>query len=249
MKLQQLLSFTRKAVDEYQMIEAGDKIAVGISGGKDSLTLLYALAGLRRFYPKPFDLIAITVDLGYEKFHTEKIEALCKELDVPYHVVKTDIARILFEERKESNPCSLCAKMRKGALNEAVKKLGCNKVAYAHHKDDIVETMILSLIFEGRFHSFSPKSYLDRMDLTVIRPMMYVNEADVIGFQRKYDLPVEKSRCPVDGLTKRQYAKDLIHQLELDHPGAKQRMFTAIINGNIEGWPVRLTREEVKSSS
>ena len=235
MKLQQLLSFTRKAVDEYQMIEAGDKIAVGISGGKDSLTLLYALAGLRRFYPKPFDLIAITVDLGY--------------LDVPYHVVKTDIARILFEERKESNPCSLCAKMRKGALNEAVKKLGCNKVAYAHHKDDIVETMILSLIFEGRFHSFSPKSYLDRMDLTVIRPMMYVNEADVIGFQRKYELPVEKSRCPVDGLTKRQYAKDLIHQLELDHPGAKQRMFTAIINGNIEGWPVRLTREEVKSSS
>ena len=249
MKLQQLLSFTRKAVDEYQMIEAGDKIAVGISGGKDSLTLLYALAGLRRFYPKPFDLIAITVDLGYEKFHTEKIEALCQELDVPYHVVKADIARILFEERKESNPCSLCAKMRKGALNEAVKKLGCNKVAYAHHKDDIVETMILSLIFEGRFHSFSPKSYLDRMDLTVIRPMMYVNEADVIGFQRKYELPVEKSRCPVDGLTKRQYAKDLIHQLELDHPGAKQRMFTAIINGNIEGWPVRLTREEVKSSS
>lgn len=249
MKLQQLLSFTRKAVDEYQMIEAGDKIAVGISGGKDSLTLLYALAGLRRFYPKPFDLIAITVDLGYEKFHTEKIEALCQELDVPYHVVKTDIARILFEERKESNPCSLCAKMRKGALNEAVKKLVCNKVAYAHHKDDIVETMILSLIFEGRFHSFSPKSYLDRMDLTVIRPMMYVNEADVIGFQRKYELPVEKSRCPVDGLTKRQYAKDLIHQLELDHPGAKQRMFTAIINGNIEGWPVRLTREEVKSSS
>ena len=244
MKLQQLLSFTRKAVDEYQMIEAGDKIAVGISGGKDSLTLLYALAGLRRFYPRPFDLIAITVDLGYEKFHT-----LCQELDVPYHVVKTDIARILFEERKESNPCSLCAKMRKGALNEAVKKLGCNKVAYAHHKDDIVETMILSLIFEGRFHSFSPKSYLDRMDLTVIRPMMYVNEADVIGFQRKYELPVEKSRCPVDGLTKRQYAKDLIHQLELDHPGAKQRMFTAIINGNIEGWPVRLTREEVKSSS
>lgn len=249
MKLQQLLSFTRKAVDEYRMIEAGDKIAVGISGGKDSLTLLYALAGLRRFYPKPFELIAITVDLGYEKFHTEKIEALCRELDVPYHVVKTDIAKILFEERKESNPCSLCAKMRKGALNEAVKKLGCNKVAYAHHKDDIVETMILSLIFEGRFHSFSPKSYLDRMDLTVIRPMMYVNETDVIGFQRKYELPVEKSRCPVDGLTKRQYAKDLIHQLELDHPGAKQRMFTAILNGNIEGWPVRLTREEIKSSS
>lgn len=246
MKLQQLLSFTRKAVDEYQMIDTGDKIAIGISGGKDSLTLLYALSGLRRFYPKSFDLIAVTVDLGYEKFHTDKIEMLCRELNVPYHVVKTDIAKILFEERKESNPCSLCAKMRKGALNEAVKKLGCNKVAYAHHKDDIVETMILSLIFEGRFHSFSPKSYLDRMDLTVIRPMMFVNEADVIGFQRKYDLPVEKSRCPVDGLTKRQYAKDLIHHLELENPGAKQRMFTAILNGHIEGWPNRLTKEELK---
>ena len=196
MKLQQLLSFTRKAVDEYQMIEAGDKIAVRISGGKDSLTLLYALAGLRRFYPKPFDLIAITVDLGYEKFHTEKIEALCQELDVPYHVVKTDIARILFEERKESNPCSLCAKMRKGALNEAVKKLGCNKVAYAHHKDDIVETMILYLIFEGRFHSFSPKSYLDRMDLTVIRPLMFVDEMDVIGFKNQYNLPeIGRASC------------------------------------------------------
>lgn len=245
MKLQQLLSYTRKAIDEYQMIEEGDKIAVGISGGKDSLTLLYALHGLKRFYPKKFDLIAVTVNLGYEKFHTEKIEALCKELSIPYYVIDTDIAKILFDERKEANPCSLCAKMRKGALNEAVKKLGCNKVAYAHHKDDIIETMLLSLIFEGRFHSFSPKSYLDRMELTVIRPMMYVNEADVIGFQRRYNLPVEKSRCPVDGHTKRQYAKDLVKQLNTEHPGAKQKMFTAILNGNIEGWPTRLSREEI----
>ncbi len=245
MKLQQLLSYTRKAIDEYQMIDEGDKIAVGISGGKDSLTLLYALHGLRRFYPKHFDLIAVTVDLGYEKFHTEKIEALCQSLDVPYYVVETDIAKILFDERKEPNPCSLCAKMRKGALNEAVKNLGCNKVAYAHHKDDIIETMLLSLIYEGRFHSFSPKSFLDRMELTVIRPMMYINEADVIGFQHKYDLPVEKSRCPVDGHTKRQYAKDLLKQLNMENPGVRQRMFTAIQNGNIEGWPARLSREEV----
>ena len=219
MKLQQLLSYTRKAIDEYQMIDEGDKIAVGISGGKDSLTLLYALHGLRRFYPKHFDLIAVTVDLGYEKFHTEKIEALCQSLDVPYYVVETDIAKILFDERKEPHPCSLCAKMRKGALNEAVKNLGCNKVAYAHHKDDIIETMLLSLIYEGRFHSFSPKSFLDRMELTVIRPMMYINEADVIGFQHKYDLPVEKSRCPVDGHTKRQYAKDLLKQLNIEIQG------------------------------
>lgn len=249
MKLQQLLSYTRKAVDEYQMIEEGDRIAVGISGGKDSLTLLYALHGLRRFYPKKFELLAVTVDLGYEKFHTERIEALCREMDVPYHVVETDIAKILFEERKEPNPCSLCAKMRKGALNDAVSRLGCNKVAYAHHKDDIIETMLLSMIFEGRFYSFSPKSYLDRMQLTVIRPMMYINEADVIGFQHRYNLPIEKSRCPVDGHTKRQYAKDLLRQLNTEHPGAKQRMFTAILNGGIPGWPARLSREEVYALS
>lgn len=240
MKLQQLLSFTRKAVDEYEMIQEGDHIAVGISGGKDSLTLLYALHGLKRFYPNKFELSAITVDLGYEEFDLSLVHELCQELGVPYKVVKTDIAHILFEERKESNPCSLCAKMRKGALNDAVKEMGCNKVAYAHHKDDIIETMFLSLIFEGRFHSFSPKTYLDRMDLTVIRPIMFVDEADVIGFKNKYNLPVVKSKCPVDGYTKRQYAKELVKQLNTEHPGAKNRMFTAILNGDIEGWPERI---------
>jgi len=240
MKLQQLLSFTRKAVDEYQMIQEGDHIAVGISGGKDSLTLLYALHGLKRFYPNKFELSAITVDLGYEEFDLDPVHELCQELGVPYKVVKTDIAHILFEERKESNPCSLCAKMRKGALNDAVKEMGCNKVAYAHHKDDIIETMLLSLIFEGRFHSFSPKTYLDRMDLRVIRPIMFVDEADVIGFKNKYNLPVVKSKCPVDGYTKRQYAKELVRQLNTEHPGAKNRMFTAILNGDIEGWPERI---------
>ena len=240
MKLQQLLSFTRKAVDEYQMIQEGDHIAVGISGGKDSLTLLYALHGLKRFYPNKFELSAITVDLGYEEFDLDPVHELCQELGVPYKVVKTDIAHILFEERKEGDPCSLCAKMRKGALNDAVKEMGCNKVAYAHHKDDIIETMLLSLIFEGRFHSFSPKTYLDRMDLTVIRPIMFVDEADVIGFKNKYNLPVVKSKCPVDGYTKRQYAKELVRQLNTEHPGAKNRMFTAILNGDIEGWPERI---------
>lgn len=239
MKLQQLLSFTRKAVDEYQMIQEDDHIAVGISGGKDSLTLLYALHGLKRFYPNKFELSAVTVDLGYENFDLSQIQQLCKELEIPYKIVKTDIAHILFEERKESNPCSLCAKMRKGALNDAVKEMGCNKVAYAHHKDDIIETMLLSLIFEGRFYSFSPKTYLDRMDLTVIRPIMFVDEADVIGFQNKYNLPIAKSKCPIDGYTKRQYAKELVKQLNKEHPGAKNRMFTAILNGNITGWPER----------
>lgn len=240
MKLQKLMSLVRKAVDEYQMIEKGDRIAVGISGGKDSLTLLYALSGLKRFYPKPFELQAITCSLGFPGFDLEPIKALCERLEVPYTVVDTQIGQIIFEDRKESNPCSLCAKMRKGAFNEKAKELGCNKVAYAHHKDDVVETMLLSLIYEGRFYSFSPRTYLDRMDLTVIRPMIYVDEADVIGFKNKYDLPVAKNPCPADGYTKREYAKELLRQLTKENPGTKQRMFTAILDGKIQGWPERI---------
>lgn len=242
MQLQRLLSYTRKAVDEYDMIQEGDHIAVGISGGKDSLTLLYALHGLKRFYPKKFELSAVTVDLGFGDFDLSPIRSLCKELDIPYRVVSSDIYDILFNVRKESNPCSLCAKMRKGALNQAVKEMGCNKVAYAHHKDDIIETMLLSLIFEGRFHSFSPRTYLDRMDLTVIRPLMFVDEMDVIGFKNKYALPVVKSKCPVDGHTKRQYAKDLLRQLNEENPGVRERMFHAIVTGDISGWPQRVIR-------
>ncbi len=242
MKLQQLLSLTRKAVDEYQMIEEGDQIAVGVSGGKDSLTLLYALHGLKRFYPKSFLLRAVTVDLGFQESDFEEIAKVCDTLGVPYTVVRTEIARIIFQERKEENPCSLCAKMRKGALNQAVKELGCNKVAYAHHRDDLVETMLLSLIYEGRFHCFSPRTYLDRMDLTVIRPMMFVSEADVIGFKNRYELPIQKNPCPADGYTKRQYAKELLASLNQTDPGVKDRMFSAILNGNISGWPERVPR-------
>lgn len=240
MQLQRLLSITRKAVDEYAMIQEGDHIAVGISGGKDSLTLLYALHGLRRFYPNHFELSAITVNLGFPDFNLTPIQELCDSMQIPYRVVDSDIYHILFHVRKESNPCSLCAKMRKGALNQAAKEMGCNKVAYGHHVDDIVETMLLSLIFEGRFHSFSPRTYLDRMDLTVIRPLMFLNEADIIGFQNKYQLPVLKKKCPVDGYTKRQYAKELVRQLNQEHPGAKERMFHAILNGEIPGWPKRI---------
>lgn len=236
MKLQQVLSYVRKAVDDYGMIEDGDKIAVGISGGKDSLTLLYALHGLKRFYPKRFELHAVTVDLGFDNLNLDKIKSLCCSLDVPYTIIKTDIAQIVFEERREENPCSLCAKMRKGALNQAIKTVGCNKVAYAHHKDDVVETMLMSLIFEGRFHTFSPVTYLDRTELTVIRPLMYMNEADVIGFVNKYEIPVVKSPCPADGHTKREYVKNLLRQLNHENPGVKERMFTAIQNGNMKGW-------------
>ena len=243
MKLQQLYSYVRQAIDDYQMIADGDRIAVGISGGKDSLTLLYALSGLRRFYPKKFELAALTVDLGFDHYDLSEIRQLCKTLDVEYHVIKTKIGEIVFEERKESSPCALCAKMRKGALNDYARQIGCNKVAYAHHMDDMIEKMVLSMIFEGRFYSFSPVTFLDRMELTVIRPMMYVSEAEVKGFRNKYNLPVVENPCPVDGVTKRQYAKDLVRQINLDHPGAKKRMFTAILDGNIPGWPGKTKHE------
>lgn len=240
MKLQRLYSYVRRAIDDYGMIEAGDKIAVGISGGKDSLTLLYALSGLRRFYPVPFELMAITIDLGYENFNLEPIARLCEELRVPYHIVSTDIKRITAEHTDNGkNPCSLCAKLRKGALNDKAREFGCNKVAYAHHRDDIIETMLLSLIFEGRFYSFSPVTYLERTEITVIRPMMYVQEADVIGFWHRMKFSIVKNPCPADGLTKRQYVKELLQQLNKEHPGVRERMFTAIANGNIKGWPER----------
>lgn len=231
MKLQRVLSEVRKAVDDYRMIAEGDKIAVGISGGKDSLTLLYALSSLRRFYPHPFELVAVTVDLGFANLDLSEIKKLCEKLEVPYPVVKTQIGQIVFEQRQENNPCALCAKMRKGALNEAMKQLGCNKIAYAHHMDDVVETMMLSLLYEGRFHTFSPVTYLDDTGLTVIRPLIYMKEADVIGFVRKYEVPVVKSPCPADGHTKREYVKQLLKQLNTENPGVKQRMFTAIQNG------------------
>lgn len=236
MKLQQLMSVTRKAIDDFGMISDGDRIAVGVSGGKDSLTLLYALHGLSHFYPHPFTIEAITVDLGFEGVSMEPIRKLCDELDVHYTPIPTEIYKIIFQDRKEGNPCSLCAKMRKGALNQVAKELGCNKVAYAHHKDDAVETMLMSLIFEGRFHTFSPVTYWDRMDITLIRPMIYMDEADVIGFQNKYGLPVVQNKCPADGNTKREYAKNLLRQLNQEHPGVRERMFTAILNGGLKGW-------------
>lgn len=238
MKLQQVYSLTRKAIDDYHMIMPGDKIAIGVSGGKDSLTLLYALQGLKRFYPNPFDLCAVTIDLGFENLNLDRIRELCDSLEVEYYIIKTDIGKIIFEDRKESNPCSLCAKMRKGALNTAMKAAGCNKVAYAHHKDDVVETMMMSLIYEGRFHTFRPVTYLDRTDITVIRPLIYMNEADVIGFVNKYDVPVVKSPCPVDGHTKREYIKNLLREINLETPGVKERMFTAIQGSKMEGWEI-----------
>ncbi len=237
MKLQRLLSLLRQATDQYNMIEDGDHIAIGISGGKDSLTLLYGLAKLQKFYPKSFRLSAITVDMGLDTMDLDPVKALCADLGVPYEIIPTDIGKILFKVRKESNPCALCAKMRKGVLNQKAMELGCNKVAYAHHKDDIIETAMMSLLYEGRFYAFPPVTHLDRTNLTVIRPLMLVSEADVKGFRNKYQLPVCKNPCPMDGHTHREYVKNLIRSLNADSSGVRDRLFHAVITGNIDGWP------------
>lgn len=236
MTLQRLMSLVRKAVEEYQLIQEGDAISVGVSGGKDSLALLYAMHGLKRFYPKSFELTAVSVDLGFPGFDLSYVSELCESLGIRHKIVSTQIGAVVFDVRREKNPCSLCAKMRKGALYTAVKEMGCNKVAYAHHQDDLIETMLLSLIYEGRFYCFPPETYLDRMELTVIRPMIYVTEADVIGFCHKQELSVVKNPCPADGSTHREYVKNLVRQINRENPGVKERLFHAIETGNIPGW-------------
>lgn len=229
MKLQQLLSQLRQAIDDFEMIEDNETVAVGLSGGKDSMTLLYGLKQLQRFYPKKFRLFAITADLGFENYDLEGLKHFCAQLEIPYKIVDTQIANIVFDVRKESNPCSLCAKMRKGALNRSLLEEGIHKVAYAHHRDDFIETMLLSLLFEGSFHSFSPKTKLEQTGITVIRPLLYVREADVKGFCNKYQIAVTKSPCPMDGHTRREYVKQLIKHLNTENPGVKDRLYAAIL--------------------
>lgn len=236
MELQKLYGYVRKAIDAYGMIQEGDHIAVGVSGGKDSLTLLYALAGLRRFYPKKFALTAVSVHLGWEDMDFSPVGALCETLDVPYELVETQIAQIVFEERKEKHPCALCAKLRKGALNDRALAIGCNKVAYAHHRDDFVETFLLSLIKEGRLASLSPQYELKRTGLVLIRPMMLVPEARVKGFCKKYELAVMKNACPADGNTARESVRQMLTVLQRDEPEIRNRIFSALIHGEFEDW-------------
>lgn len=236
MKSQKLLSYTRRAIDDYNMIEEGDTIAVGISGGKDSLTLLYALAKLQKFYPKSFSLYAITVDLGFKDFDTSGLERYCNRLEVPYFVEHTQIGEIVFDHRKEPNPCSLCSRMRKGAFNQVAIRLGCNKIAYAHHKDDVVDSFLMSLLYEGRVHTFSPVTFLEKSQITLIRPLIYAYEGEVKSFALKNELPVCKNPCPADGVTKRQESKDIIDQLRATVPEIKERIFSAIEGADIDGW-------------
>ena len=227
MELKRLLSLTRQAIDEYNLIDDGDRIAVAISGGKDSLTLLYALSGLQKFHPKKFELEAVTVDLGLNMDYSPVID-LCDSLGVKYTIIETKIKEIVFDKKQEKNPCSLCAKLRKGALYSELSKMGLNKIAYAHHKDDVVNTLMMSLFYEGRILTLEPKTFLDGADITVIRPLIFVSEAEIIGFKNKMELPVIKNNCPADGYTKREYISNLLNQINRENPSVKDRIFTAI---------------------
>ena len=225
-----VLGCIRKADTDFGMIAPGDRIAVGVSGGKDSLLLLYALSLYRKFSGKDFTLQAITLKLGLEPFDVSGIEELCRQIDVPYTVLDTEIAHVIFDIRKESNPCALCAKMRRGALNDAAVAAGCNKVALGHHREDAIETLLMSLIFEGRLHTFHPNTYLSRRNITVIRPMVYVPEKHVIHMVRTLNLPVVKNPCPADGNSKREEIKELIASLCKTYPHLKDYMLSALQN-------------------
>ena len=236
MDIKLILSYTRRAVDSYNMIEEGDRIAVGISGGKDSLTLLCALAHLKKFYPKNFEIIAVSIDMGFEGTDYSGIEALCQELGVEFKIIKTQIYEIIFNVRKEESPCSLCSRMRRGALNDAADELHCNKVALGHHMDDVIETYMLNLFYAGKVGTFSPVTYLDRSGITCIRPLIYVPEKDIRYFSSKHELPTFKNKCPADGNTERENMKKRLTDLQREIPDIKNKIFGAIQRAEISGF-------------
>lgn len=234
--MKQILSKIRKAIQDYDMIQEGDKIAVGLSGGKDSLTLLLALKNLQIFYPKHFEVIAITVDPGLDTFDTESLRKFCEDIQVEFLCVNTHIKEIVFDIRNEKNPCSLCANLRRGALYSTAKENGCNKIALGHHMDDVIETFFLSLFYEGHLHTFAPCTYLSRNDITSIRPMIYLEEKEIKAFVKKNAVPVMKKTCIVDGKTKREDMKQLVIELGKRIPRLKSTIFGAIKRSQIKGW-------------
>ena len=233
--MQKMMGLLRRCVEDYNMISDGDRIAVGVSGGKDSLVLLKLMAELRRYHNKSFSLEAITINMGLG-MDFSGIEALCRELDVPYTVVKTEIGPIIFDYRKEKNPCSMCAKMRRGALNQALKDRGCNKLALGHHYDDAVETFVMSLLYEGRISCFQPVTNLDRMGVIQIRPMLYITEKSADNFAQRMKLPVIENRCPADKHTKREEIKALVYELQGRYPDFKDRIFGAMQRFPLPEW-------------
>ena len=234
--MQRMLSYIRKAVEDYNMIENGDRIAVGLSGGKDSITLLMGLKALQRFYDKKFELIAISVNPGFDAFNTKLLEGICNDLDVQYVEEKTHIKEIVFDIRNEKNPCSLCANLRRGILNSIAIRENCNKIALGHNEDDVLETFLLNLLYGGAINTFAPKSYMDRSKITLIRPLIYAPEKSIRAFVKKNNIEVMKKCCPMDGVSKREDMKTLIHELQKDIPAVKTNIYGAIKRSNIKGW-------------
>lgn len=236
MDIKRILSYTRRAVDNYNMIDTGDRIAVGVSGGKDSLTLLAALAHLRKFYPKKFEIEAISIDMGFEGADFSKIQKFCDALEVNFHVIPTQISQVIFDVRKEDSPCSLCSRMRRGALNDAAEELKCNKVALGHHKDDVIETFFMNIFFAGSITTFSPVTFLDRSGITCIRPLIYAPEKDIKYFSSKENLPTLPKLCKADGFTQRENVKKRLFEIEKKIPDVKNKIFAAIERAEISGY-------------
>ena len=234
--MQHILGLVRRCVEDYRMIDAGETVAVGVSGGKDSLLTLAALARLRQFYPVPFQVHAITLETGTPNMSFDAVADLCRELDVPYTCISVPVYQIVFEERKEKNPCSLCAKLRRGSLNTALEELGISKIALGHHFDDAVETMLMNLLFEGRIGCFQPVTYLDRSGITQIRPLLYCHEDEIWRAVEKLKLPVVHNPCPANGSTRRQEVKELLVELEGRYPNLRQKIFGAVQRYPLYGW-------------
>ena len=236
MNINKFTGLVRRCVEDFDMIADGETIAVGVSGGKDSLSLLFALANLRGYYTKKFALHAVTLDMGLGGMDFSPVEKFCEGLAVPYTRKKTDFGRIIFEDRKEKNPCALCAKMRRGALHDLIKELGISKIALAHNYDDALETFMLSLLYEGRISCFSPVTFMDRSGVTQIRPMLYVGEGTAVQLANEYKLPVVENPCPMNGASKRQEVKTLLKTLDKSYPGLKNRIFGAMKRLPLDGW-------------
>lgn len=236
--MRKIVSKVRAAIDKYDMIADNDRIAVGVSGGKDSVVLLCALGELKKFYPKKFDVVALTLDpcFGSKQADYSQIENLCNKLDIEYKIKRANLYDIIFNERKEKSPCSLCARMRRGILHDMCKELNCNKIALGHHLDDAVETFFMNLLVGGNIGCFSPVSYLSRKDLYLIRPLIFCEEKEISSVTIKYNLPIEKSKCPVDGKTKRQETKELIEKLREDYPDIKDKVIGAMKRYNVDNW-------------
>ena len=236
--MQQIMGKMRAAMDQYRMLQEGDRLAVGVSGGKDSLVLLCALAQLKDYYPYSFQLTAITADpcFGGRETDFSRVEILCQSLGIPYLLRRTNLGTVIFEDRKEKNPCSLCARMRRGILHNMTREAGCNKLALGHHFDDAVQTFFMNLLYGGRLGCFSPISYLSRKELHLIRPMIFCEEKEIASAARRHDLPVVKSRCPADGITCRKQTEDLLSRLEKEFPDLKQKAMGSMQRAGLDGW-------------